>query len=116
MRVAFLNDSLHEVNRVAQISRMLTATAERLKVPFRVVCAGLPAPASEARICAFAPDVIYVTGPSDVGTIGVVLAKKPGLPLVASWHTNLQEYAGERLPRFVPGLARRGCTTGSRPS
>lgn len=141
MRVAFFTDSFHEVNGVAHTSRMLTATAERLGVPFQVVCAGLPDPASgrlqlprgpasfpveqdlfydpfyyrhraaaEARIRAFAPDVIHVTGPSDVGTIGVVLAKKLGLPLVASWHTNLHEYAGERLPRFVPGLARRGVT------
>ena len=140
MRVAFFTDSFHEVNGVAHTSRMLTATAERLGVPFQVVCAGPPdsatsrrlqlkrGPASfpvesdlsydpfyyrhystaEAHVRAFAPDVIHITGPSDVGTIGAVMAKKLNLPLVASWHTNLHEYAGERLPAFVPGLIRRG--------
>ena len=41
MRVAFFTDSFHEVNGVAHTSRMLTATAERLGVPFQVVCAVL---------------------------------------------------------------------------
>lgn len=68
---------------------------------------------AEARLRAFAPDVIHVTGPSDVGTIGVVLAKKLKLPLVASWHTNLHEYAGERLPAFVPAPLRRAAVSGS---
>lgn len=58
----------------------------------------------EERVRAFAPDVIHVTGPSDVGTIGVVLAKKLKIPLVASWHTNLHEYAGERLHKITPFL------------
>jgi len=142
MRVAFFTDSFHEVNGVAHTSRMLTATAERLAVPFQVVCAGPPDPANghrlqlsrgpasfavesdlfydplyyrhyataEAHVRSFAPDVIHITGPSDVGTIGAVLAKKLGLPLVASWHTNLHEYAGARLPAFVPGSLRRGVT------
>lgn len=144
MRVAFFTDSFHEVNGVAHTSRMLTATANRLGVPFLVVCAGEPDAASgrlqlprgraafaverdlfydplyyrhraeaEARIREFAPDVIHVTGPSDVGTIGVVLAKKLKLPLVASWHTNLHEYAGERLPAFVPQPLRQAAVKGS---
>jgi len=144
MRVAFFTDSFHEVNGVAHTSRMLTATAERLGVPFQVVCAGPPDPdhgrsrlqmprgpasfavesdlfydplyyrhyaTADSHVRSFAPDVIHITGPSDVGTIGAVLAKKLGLPLVASWHTNLHEYAGERLPSLVPALLRRGATT-----
>ncbi len=142
MRVAFFTDSFHEVNGVAHTSRMLTATAERLGVPFQVVCAGPhdsatgrrlqlergPASfsverdlsydplyyrhysAAEAHVRAFAADVIHITGPSDVGTIGAVMAKKLRLPLVASWHTNLHEYAGERLPALVPDRIRRGVT------
>ncbi len=144
MRVAFFTDSFHEVNGVAHTSRMLAATAKRLGVPFLVVCAGEPDPASgrlqlprgsaafaverdlfydplfyrhraeaEARIREFAPDVIHVTGPSDVGTIGVVLAKKLKIPLVASWHTNLHEYAGERLPAFVPNFLREAAVSAS---
>lgn len=45
----------------------------------------------------FRPDVIHVTGPSDVGQLGLYAAHKLRLPLVASWHTNLHEYAASRF-------------------
>ncbi|MBI2685297.1 MAG: glycosyltransferase [Acidobacteria bacterium] len=67
--------------------------------------------AVEERLRAFAPDVIHITGPGDVGTLGLVLARKLGVPLCASWHTNLHEYAGRRLEKvmpFLPGPARHG--------
>jgi phosphatidylinositol alpha 1,6-mannosyltransferase len=50
---------------------------------------------------AFAPDVIHITGPGDCGLIGFVLAKQLGVPLVASWHTNLHEFGARRLERIV---------------
>ncbi|MDX2270185.1 MAG: glycosyltransferase [Bryobacter sp.] len=52
----------------------------------------------------FQPDLIHVTGPSDVGILGVVLAHRMGVPLLASWHTNLHEYAGTRLESMLPFL------------
>jgi phosphatidylinositol alpha 1,6-mannosyltransferase len=58
----------------------------------------------------FKPDVVHITGPSDVGQIGAYLSHKRRLPVVASWHTNLHEYAGRRLNnlvRFLPAFARR---------
>lgn len=49
----------------------------------------------------FAPDVVHITGPSDVGILGTLAAYRLRIPLVASWHTNLHQYAERRaLPLF----------------
>jgi phosphatidylinositol alpha 1,6-mannosyltransferase len=59
----------------------------------------------EERLRAFNPDIIHVTGPSEPGILGVWLAHSMGVPLVASWHTNLHEYAAQRstwLLRLLP--------------
>lgn len=53
----------------------------------------------------FSADVVHITGPSDLGQLGAYVAHKLKLPLVASWHTNLHEYAANRLNRYVPFLA-----------
>jgi glycosyltransferase involved in cell wall biosynthesis len=45
----------------------------------------------------FRPDVIHITGPSDVGILGAWLAWRNRIPLAAGWHTNLHEYAGRRV-------------------
>jgi glycosyltransferase involved in cell wall biosynthesis len=65
----------------------------------------------ERALRAFAPDVVHITGPGDAGTLGLVLARALGVPLCASWHTNLHEYAGRRLEKgmpFLPGSLRHG--------
>jgi phosphatidylinositol alpha 1,6-mannosyltransferase len=53
----------------------------------------------------FKPDVIHITGPSELGFIGAFLALWLRIPLVASWHTNVHEYAAKRSSwflRFLP--------------
>jgi glycosyltransferase involved in cell wall biosynthesis len=45
----------------------------------------------------FQPDVIHITGPSELGIFGAYFAWKLKVPLVASWHTNLHEYAARRM-------------------
>ncbi len=53
----------------------------------------------------FNPDVIHITGPSELGFIGAFLALWLRIPLVASWHTNVHEYAAKRSSwflRFLP--------------
>jgi phosphatidylinositol alpha 1,6-mannosyltransferase len=50
---------------------------------------------------AFRPDLIHITGPSEIGMLGAALANHLGLPLVASWHTNLHEYAATRSRWFI---------------
>jgi phosphatidylinositol alpha 1,6-mannosyltransferase len=57
----------------------------------------------------FQPDLVHITGPSDSGILGAVLAREIGVPLVASWHTNLHEFGARRLSQmlgFLPARAR----------
>lgn len=60
----------------------------------------------------FQPDLIHITGPSDVGQLGSLLAHRLRIPLVASWHTNLHEYAERRAVaalRFLPRKSAAQC-------
>jgi phosphatidylinositol alpha 1,6-mannosyltransferase len=53
----------------------------------------------------FQPDLIHITGPSEVGMLGAGLAHHRDLPLAASWHTNVHEYLARRsdwLLRLLP--------------
>ncbi len=45
----------------------------------------------------FRPDVIHITGPSELGMFGAYFAWEMGIPLVASWHTNVHEYLARRM-------------------
>jgi glycosyltransferase involved in cell wall biosynthesis len=60
------------------------------------------------QLLAFGPDVIHITGPSELGIFGAYYAWKHGIRLAASWHTNLHEYSARRLEwltRRLPGDA-----------
>jgi len=60
--------------------------------------------AIEKAVIRFAPDLVHVTGPSDVGQLGTLLARRLHIPLAASWHTNLHEYAERRGLAVLPFL------------
>ncbi len=45
----------------------------------------------------FSPNVIHITGPSDVGILGALLAHNLGVTLAASWQTNLHQFARCRV-------------------
>ncbi len=45
----------------------------------------------------FRPDIIHITGPSELGIFGAYFAWRLKVPLVASWHTNVHEYAARRM-------------------
>ena len=55
----------------------------------------------------FKPDIIHITGPSEIGMIGAWFAHRLGVPLAASWHTNVHEYAARRSKWFLRLLPRR---------
>jgi glycosyltransferase involved in cell wall biosynthesis len=63
-----------------------------------------------STVRAFRPDVIHITGPSELGIFGAYFAWKLGIPLAASWHTNVHEYAARRLAwltaKLHPGIDR----------
>ncbi len=66
--------------------------------------------AAKAAVAEFRPDLIHITGPSDVGMLGALIAHQLHVPLVASWHTNVHEYAARRaapLLGWLPSPLRR---------
>ena len=62
----------------------------------------------------FRPDVIHVTGPSELGLMGAYFAGRLEIPLAASWHTNLHEYAGRRMGWLRPHLPPRSMAVAQR--
>jgi phosphatidylinositol alpha 1,6-mannosyltransferase len=56
------------------------------------------------QVKAFRPDVLHITGPSDVGQLGAVLGHRLSIPMVGSWHTNLHQYAALRSRRWLAWL------------
>lgn len=62
----------------------------------------------ESLVRNFQPHVVQITGPSDVGMLGALIAHKLGIPLAASWQTNLHQYARSRAAvamSFIPKAA-----------
>ena len=57
-------------------------------------------------LTAFRPDVVHITGPSDVGQLGALLGHRLSIPIVGSWHTNLHQYAALRSARWCRWLPR----------
>jgi glycosyltransferase involved in cell wall biosynthesis len=55
----------------------------------------------------FKPDIVHITGPSDIGILGATLAHRLRIPVVASWHTNLHEFGARRLEKALDFLPRR---------
>jgi phosphatidylinositol alpha 1,6-mannosyltransferase len=64
----------------------------------------------ESVVRHFRADILHITGPSEVGMLGALVAHRLRIPLVASWHTNVHEYAERRatpLLFFVPQALRK---------
>lgn len=60
----------------------------------------------EDALRAFQPDILHMTGPSELGIFAAYFAWKLNIPLAASWHTNVHEYAARRLEwltTVIPG-------------
>jgi glycosyltransferase involved in cell wall biosynthesis len=64
--------------------------------------AGLPDPRIPLELARFRPDVVHAVGPVCLGVWSMLAARALGLPLVASYHTDLPAY----LPRYGLGFAR----------
>ncbi len=52
----------------------------------------------------FQPDLVQITGPSDVGILGALFAHNKSVPLAAFWQTNLPQYAGMRTAKALSFL------------
>ncbi|RMG04949.1 MAG: glycosyltransferase, partial [Acidobacteria bacterium] len=53
------------------------------------------------KLIEFKPDIIHITGLNDVSILGAFLAWQMKIPLLASWHTNLHEYAARRFAKLL---------------
>ncbi len=62
---------------------------------------------------AFRPDIVHITGPSEIGVVGALLAGCFRIPLAASWHTNLHEYAATRSHWLLDHLSVEQAASGS---
>lgn len=71
------------VNRVRGIS---------FKPVYPEIKVGMPTPSIAREIQEFQPDVIHAVNPVWLAAFGVLSAKRRGIPLVASFHTNVPEY------------------------
>ena len=60
----------------------------------------------------FRPDIVHITGPSEPGFLGAWMARRLRVPLVASWHTNVHEYAATRSGWFTHLFGGRGPRVG----
>ncbi len=49
----------------------------------------------------FGPQIVQITGPSDAGILGTLLARKHAVPLSAFWQTNLPQYAALRTSQAL---------------
>ncbi len=54
----------------------------------------------------FGAQLIHVTGPGDLGSLGLLIAAMLRLPIVISWHTNLHEYAATRMQNLLGFLGK----------
>lgn len=60
----------------------------------------------------FRPQIIHITGPTELGLLGAWIARRLRVPLVASWHTNVHEYAATRSAWFTRLFGERGAHVG----
>lgn len=61
--------------------------------PYPELRVALPDPRIAWELARFRPDVVHAVGPVVLGTWGVIAARALGMPILASYHTDLQRYA-----------------------
>jgi glycosyltransferase involved in cell wall biosynthesis len=79
-------------------------------VPFRPwypeLVLGMPRPRLGRELDAFAPDVVHVVNPVILGLWGTAIAKQRNLPLLASFHTDITQYAHHLKLWFLSPFSR----------
>jgi phosphatidylinositol alpha 1,6-mannosyltransferase len=68
------------------------------------------AAAIEQELNRFQPEIIHITGPSELGIFGAYFSWKMGVPLTASWHTNVHEYLARRMAHMTRKLSNSHAT------
>lgn len=73
--------------------RVVSVPALPFKPWYPELFLGLPRPRLGRELDAFAPDVVHVVNPVVLGLWGTALARQRNLPLLASYHTDITQYA-----------------------
>ena len=68
---------------------------------------GLPRPRLGRELDQFRPDVVHVVNPVVLGLWGTLVAKQRNLPLLASYHTDITQYARHLRLQFLEMPSRR---------
>ncbi len=131
-RVALFPCVYHEVDGVASTSKHYESFARRRELPLLMVHAGprngvstsdsvthmelrrsrmkIPLDRGHYYDPLFwrhyrGPDLVQITGPSDVGMLGAFVAHRLRIPLAATWQTNVHQYARSRATSLVSFLS-----------
>ena len=75
--------------------------------PYPQIKMSPPNPSVGRVLRRFRPDLVHVVNPFTLGATGVFYARRMGVPLVASYHTNVTVYAQFYGLGFLSGLGRR---------
>jgi len=67
---------------------------------------GLPRPRLGRELDAFRPDVVHVVNPVILGLWGTMVARQRDLPLLASFHTDITQYAKHLRLSFLSPISR----------
>ena len=67
---------------------------------------GMPRPRLGRELDAFAPDIVHVVNPVILGLWGTAITKRRNLPLLASFHTDITQYAVHLKLSFLSPLSR----------
>lgn len=67
---------------------------------------GLPRPRLGRELDRFKPDIVHVVNPVVLGLWGTAIAKQRNLPLLASFHTDITQYAVHLHLKFLSPLSR----------
>ncbi|PFD96829.1 glycosyl transferase [Bacillus cereus] len=78
-----------EDNFVANVNKMRSIP---LKILYPECRFAFPTPRIRQELLAFNPDIIHVATPFNMGLCGMYYAKKLGIPLVGSYHTDFDAY------------------------
>jgi len=66
--------------------------------PYPEYRVGLPSPKTYRMVKELRPDVIHVHGPTPIGTLGTLIGRQLGVPVIATYHTRLDQYL-----TYLPG-------------
>ncbi len=89
----------HEPPEAYAGHRVVQVPAVPFKPWYPELFLGLPRPRLGRELDRFGPDIVHVVNPVVLGLWGTAIAKQRNLPLLASYHTELTQYARHlRLP------------------